>query len=741
MVDLMILGRSGAMALGLVGLLLMTSLSGASDSTAYGSDPITADGRTYEPASDVVATLDGRSVEYHARGPEPQGRSEVPGAVPVYRPADQPVAREAERYGTATILIKASSEPDARSLGLLSVEPTAAPGFWVGHVPDAFDAPDEAARIAAVPGVDGATPLLARLHETRFTPDDPLFGNQWHLENTGQGGGTAGVDVKAPTAWDTASGTGVVISVIDDGLQHTHPDLAANYVPGVSRNYCDANTDDPAPTSSGERHGTAVAGVAAGNGNNALGIAGAAFDASLAGQKLIACGNTDAMEVDALGLFADTIDIYTNSWGPSDSGALTSGPGPATRAAIADNVANGRGGLGSIYLWAGGNGHGDQDNGNYDGYANNRHVIAVGAIENDGTPSWYSEPCACLLVSAPSSGGTRGIVTTDLIGASGYDSSDYTCNDGQGTCFGGTSSATPLVAGVVALILEANPALSWREVMMVLAETATRTGLEQTGWTTNAAGYMVHPRYGFGMVDAAAAVADAQTRSRDVRLGPLTSTSAAWSDGVAIPDSTSAFPTPGTAVDIDVEILGDLTIERAELTFSATHTYENDIRLVLTSPGGTVSELLPGRPANAGQNFVDWTVSSTHFYGESSAGTWTLSVQDMATQDTGTLDSFTLTLYGTATAGPNPLEGSCTLPDDGVDFRRGVLCTLIASLDQDAELETKSSPGPCRIYALTDPGRIRLRVGVQAPGGSEIVAYCRDTVVGEVSVTFGPVPG
>ncbi len=729
--------RSGVLASGAVVLLVLAGLSGAAGSTHEGPGDVDQDGRSYARADDVVARLDGRSVTYHPSGPEPQGRGS-PGAVPVYRPLDVPASAEHERYGTTTILIEAPTRPDARTLGLAAVEATGAPGFWLGHVDDAFAAPDEAARVALVPGVEGATALLARLHATRLAPNDPLFANQWHLENTGQGGGTAGIDVKASSAWDVANGTGVVISVIDDGLQHTHPDLNDHYIASVSRNYCDANSDDPAPSSSGERHGTAVAGVAAGNGNNTLGITGAAFAASLAGQKLIACANTDAMEADALGLFGDTIDIYTNSWGPSDSGTVTSGPGSATRAAIADNIANGRGGLGSIYLWAGGNGHSDDDNGNYDGYANSRHVIAVGAIENDGTPSWYSEPCACLLVSAPSSGGTRGIVTTDLTGAWGYDSSDYTCNDGQGTCFGGTSSATPLVAGVVALILEANPNLSWREVMMVLAETATRTGLEQTGWTTNAAGYMVHPRYGFGMVDAAAAVAEAQTRSRDVRLDPLTSSSVAWSDGVAIPDSTAAFPTPGTVVDIDVAIPDDLSIERAELTFSATHTYENDIRLVLTSPAGTVSELLPGRPGNAGRDFVDWTVTSTHFYGESSAGTWTLSVQDMATQDTGTLDSFTLTLYGTASA-VSTLDGSCTLPDDGVDFRRGVLCTLIESLPEDATLASKSSDGPCRIYALQHPGRIRLRIGVEAPAASEIVGYCRSDVTGDVSVSFDPV--
>ncbi len=726
--------RSTWLAPGLVLLLALGGLGGAAQS-GDGAVQL-ADGHAFRQA-EVVAVVQDRAVSYEPRESQPRAADARP-TVPVYRQIDVPDSVEHERYGLPEIVIKAALEPDAAALGLHGVRPAGVAGYWLGTLADAFEAPSEAARVAASPGVDDAWPLTSRLHHARLAPGDPLYPNQWHLSNTGQGGGVPGIDVNIEAAWDSVNGSNVVIAVIDDGLQHTHPDLDEHYVAAVSRNYCDAGTDDPAPTSSGQRHGTAVAGVAAGNGGNGLGIVGAAFNASLAGQKLIACANSDADEAGALGLFDDTIDIYTNSWGPSDSGTVTTGPGPLARAAIADNIATGRGGLGSIYLWAGGNGHADSDNGNYDGYANNRHVIAVGAIDNEGDPAWYSEACACLLVSAPSSGGTRGIVTTDLVGAAGYDSGDYTCNDGQSTCFGGTSSATPLVAGVVALMLEANPALSWREVMMILAETATRDGLDATGWTTNAAGWMVHPRYGFGMVDAGAAVAAAQTWTRDTRLEPESSTSATWSDGVAIPDGTGNFPAAGEAVSVDIEILGDVSIERAELTFSATHTWENDLRLRLTSPGGTVSELLPGRPGNAGENYSDWTVTSTHFYGESSAGTWTLTVDDMAAQDVGTLDEFTLTLYGTTIA-PPLIEGSCTLPQEGEPCRRGVLCTLIEALPEVATLESKSSEGPCRIYALTHPGHIRLRIGTEAPAGSEIVGYCRDTVVGEVRVSLMPV--
>jgi kexin len=163
---------------------------------------------------------------------------------------------------------------------------------------------------------------------------------------------------------------------------------------------------------------------------------------------------------------------------------------------------DGRGAAASI-SGPGGNGGDSDDNSNYDGYANSLYVIAVAASTNQGVSAWYSEPGANILVNSPSNGGTLGITTTDRTGSTGYSSTEYTSD------FGGTSSATPLAAGIVALMLQANPDLTWRDVRAILALTARQNDPSSPGWTTNGAGRPIHYHYGFGRVDAQAAVSAA----------------------------------------------------------------------------------------------------------------------------------------------------------------------------------------------------------------------------------------
>ena len=177
-----------------------------------------------------------------------------------------------------------------------------------------------------------------------------------------------------------------------------------------------------------------------------MGVSGAAPDANLIGLELISCNTPDSKEADALSHENQIIDIYSNSWGPSDDGSTLEAPGPLTMAAFEDDVANGGGGLGNIITWAAGNGLDSDDDSNKDGYANARQTIAVTAITHQGDQSWYAEPGANILVAAHSDGDGEGITTTDIEGSSGYTNNDYT-ND-----FGGTSSATPLASGVIALL-------------------------------------------------------------------------------------------------------------------------------------------------------------------------------------------------------------------------------------------------------------------------------------------------
>ena len=487
-------------------------------------------------------------------------------------------------------------------------------------------------QLEAARAIDGFYPLLARTMAKRAIPDDSLFGDQWHLQNTGQTGGLPGADINAVDAWDSVLGSGVVIAIVDDGLQYTHPDLADNYRADLSYDFND-NDPDPAPGPVGNNHGTAVAGLAGAVGFNGLGVSGVAPDAFLAGLRLMGAATTDADEAAALAYLSQQIDIYSNSWGPIDDAQRLEGPGPLTLAALQDGVLNGRGGLGNIYTWAAGNGLTTNDNVNYDGYANSRFTIAVSALDHDGQQAYYSEPGAPILVAAYGGGSGAGMTTTDLQGGQGYDPTDFTSG------FLGTSASTPVVAGVVALMLQANPNLTWRDVQHILVNTAAHNHPGDADWTFNGAGHLVNHKYGFGAIDAAAAVSAAAAWTN---VGPeLSTTSGTIAVGASIPDNDA------TGISSTIAITENFDIEWVEVTLDLTHTYRGDLEIVLTSPSGTES-ILAESHGDPGDGYLGWTFTSARHWGESAQGDWTLSVRDLWDVDTGTFDSWELNVYGTA---------------------------------------------------------------------------------------------
>lgn len=153
---------------------------------------------------------------------------------------------------------------------------------------------------------------------------------------------------------------------------------------------------------------------------------------------------TDVVEASSLSLKPQHIDIYSSSWGPNDDGSTVDGPGKLASKAFVDGIEKGRRGLGSLYVWAAGNGGRYGDSCNCDGYAVSPLTISVGsASEHDGRP-WYLEKCSSTLTSTYSSGGVneKQITTTDL---------HHTCTNRHT----GTSASAPLAAGVMALALEA----------------------------------------------------------------------------------------------------------------------------------------------------------------------------------------------------------------------------------------------------------------------------------------------
>jgi len=174
----------------------------------------------------------------------------------------------------------------------------------------------------------------------------------------------ANADINVEPVWNYPGsgyrGTGVIVGVVDDGLETAHPDLADNVRTDIDYDWNDSTPNDPNPAdpypNTPDDHGTACAGNVAAVGNNSLGVSGSAPEAKLVGLRLIADTTTDSQEADAMNYLKDIIAIKSNSWGPNDQVTTPDGPGTLTKAALKSAAETGRGGKGTIFMWAGGNG-------------------------------------------------------------------------------------------------------------------------------------------------------------------------------------------------------------------------------------------------------------------------------------------------------------------------------------------------------------------------------------------------
>lgn len=455
---------------------------------------------------------------------------------------------------------------------------------------------------------------------------DPLYNEQWHLNSREHRSHTktAGNPVHINTfeAWNSGyNGRGTVIGIVDDGLERTHPDLSGNFRGDLSYDW---NDDDNDPTPSRrDGHGTSASGVAAADADTSCGV-GVAYGAGLAGQRLLGSWATDSEEAQALSNHCrsasqggsgagseetNVIQVYSNSWGPIDDGARLDGPGRLAAAAIEHCIEYGRGGKGSIYVWAGGNGRNRLDNSNYDGYANSRYTIAVAATDDYGKFTWYSEPGANIICTAPSSGDSyRGIVTTDLQGSHGANPhGDCT------TSFGGTSATSPQVAGIAAMMLQANPRLGWRDVQHILASSSKVVDRSPGQWIQNDAGYFHSYSYGFGLVDASEAVRQATYWTPVVPMPSLsTEYMAGGGEDIAYQHVVALEWNPSQYNGL----YNTFVIEHVEVYIQANtpkgHGY---MGVQICSPVGTCSILAEGgSPGRDSQ--VDWTFMTVRNWGE-----------------------------------------------------------------------------------------------------------------------------
>jgi subtilisin family serine protease len=390
-------------------------------------------------------------------------------------------------------------------------------GLWVIDSPDSWQALDLVEQLRAV-GLRAELDML-RLHQQRYTPNDPLFGDQWHLLNLGQGVSTVSVDGRVSEAWDITLGDSqVIIAINDDGVDLNHLDFDGklepelNYPPDWQTLMAEGNFAG---------HGTSVAGVAAALGDDLLGGSGVCPGCQLLPHRigettLLGFQVTDTEVADG---FVNMVDagawVINNSWGLPLGEATyvnTSFPLPALPTVIAAAFdyaeTNGRGGAGTVILYAAGN-----HNQELDYYATYPSILAVAAVGDLGLKSYYSAFGPEVAIAAPSNGALTGITTSEVGG-------------GHTNSFGGTSSACPFASGVVGLMLSANPSLTAGEVRGLL--TASATPIDQV-FGQYQSGHSVF--YGAGLVNAYVAVQMATGNCTDPALCPAPSDDCATNCG------------------------------------------------------------------------------------------------------------------------------------------------------------------------------------------------------------------
>ncbi len=545
---------------------------------------------------------------------------------------------------------------------------------------------------------------------------DPLYGYQWHLNNTGQtnfatNAGTAGQDLNVDSVIvDGITGNGVVVAVVDKGLELAHEDLVDNIVSG---SYDFANSDqDPTRSANVGDHGTSVAGIIASKGWNNKGGRGVAPNASLIGYNILEDGSnpTYAQVWGTSPPVSVNVDIYNNSFGISyGTGETTYDLQDSLSGTILDVLKYGveslRNGKGALYVYSAGNGFKTNSTATcgtnlscsetiIDNKKNQVYTIPVAALDADGIKTTYSTPGASNWISG--FGGESGfnssyvsgyatgtdkpaIMTLDQSGCSqGFVSEPgkietygsnispnafnvhETPNSENADCnytstFNGTSSAAPTVSGVVALMLEANPELTWRDVKHILATTADKVdesrsfdqqGVNQYSWIQNAAGYEHHKWYGFGKIDAAEAVSTAKTYTANSRGTFSIVESSSGSVDVTI-DNSGANAVAQAAVTKTLGSNNFVEYVKVEVLFN--HGVPRSLGIRLQSPDGTVIPIMqPYTNVSADASGTLFDIGVAGFYGESVEGNWTMYVNDYISSDNigGTFVGFNIEVSG-----------------------------------------------------------------------------------------------
>lgn len=520
-------------------------------------------------------------------------------------------------------------------------------GWYTVTYADAFAALDAVQWMTSRGGWE-FTPVFARetyVRALKREVTDPLFPRQWHLNPASP------FHVNMGDAWDTFTGRGINIAVIDDALEIRHEDFTNAYPieSGYHRNFKSGPPNDPSPGEAKENHGTYCGGLAAAAGFNGIGVTGVAPESRVMGLRFVGGASDDDAAGVALAWQPEGIitHVSSNSWGPADDGKDDGRVSATQLAGIQRGATTNREGLGTVYAISCGNGRDSGDDNSYDGFSTSRFGIAVAAAARDGKQSSYSENGMGVAITA--FGGEFQppdvLWSTNVSGeeafrikAESFPTTEAPIN--YTDAGNGTSAAAPQVSGAAALLLQANPRLGYRDVKEILMRTARREGLQGSdGFVQNGGGFHFSHSFGAGLLNVSGALAEA---SRWTNLGPLVSASAVNEVAGDITDGGDFLIRRFDFSQVNMRV------EHVEFTVTVKHARRGDLQFSLASPFGTQSNAMP-RPNDDNADFTDYVFTSVRHWGESSTGEWLVGVKDTVGNGTaGRVEKITVRLYGTA---------------------------------------------------------------------------------------------
>ena len=392
-----------------------------------------------------------------------------------------------------------------------------APNLFILRARSVEDALIIAHEIARRDGVQLSHPIrrrpMSKKSHLAQRPNDPLYRLQWTLENRDNKTGTIiGPEFNMREAWSFATGKGVVVGIVDDGVDLNHTEFHEQGVEDLHYNFITTQAKGN-PSIEEQSHGTVVSGIAIAKWNNEKGISGVSPEAKFASQVVWDMDDNFANELEVANMFRfrnNDIHIQNHSWGSSSIEQLAV---PEVQLkAIESAINNGRKGKGVIMIRVAGNERSSDWSAHDDGYSNDPRVVTVGAVGHGGRVAGFSNAGACVLCSGlvGADSGEYPIYSTDRMGKLGWNDKSNPDNPEVGSYFpierGGNSFSAPQIAGLVALILEVNPRLTYRDVQQVLVNSSRHYDFSDPFLNSNAAGYKFSINTGFGVPDAAAAV-------------------------------------------------------------------------------------------------------------------------------------------------------------------------------------------------------------------------------------------